>query len=106
MKLMFDAGQPYNGGYLEQHCPACGWSSGEKEWNKNELSHCPGCGATLPEELKLHFGGLIVSKLEGNKFSLEAPWNNQSVGIDEADVPDAILFLLKHNHFYYPNQTE
>jgi hypothetical protein len=83
----------YRVGSISQRCGKCQWEASRLS---AEHENCPSCGAPIFDEAILKFGGLIVEYAIGNKFFLKTPYSNARVEVDEADVRDTIIFLVKH----------
>lgn len=82
-------------GLIGQACTQCKW---HKEDLHRELECCPDCNNRLEGNIDLRFGGLIIEyKAISNKFIVSVPYSSHStVVLDNADMPEVILFLLRH----------
>lgn len=96
-----DISGKYHIGKISQYCSECGWS---RKGANIEVWKCPSCGSGIKQiNTSMHFGGLTIHAHIGNKFTLSSSAPG-AVTIDEADAPDSILFLVKHNDFYYEQE--
>jgi len=88
----------YSIGELHQACSRCDW---QQSRHKLELTHCPRCSAPVDyHRAEIEFGGLRVG-FDGTRFSFRDRMG-RCVEVDEADYPDAILFMQRHARFSYP----
>ncbi len=65
----------------------------------DDSGRCPVCGEVTNSMIT--FGGLIViyNRVTEN-FTLKSPYNEREIAyVDNADCPDAILFMLRHFPF-------
>ena len=91
-KPVIPADHKYSAGVISQQCPSCDWQDKRLKQEKNE---CPNCGAK-PRPPKLNFGGMeIINRHTG-----------ESAIIQEADLPDTIVFMLKNSTFWLDEDIE
>ena len=101
-KPTIPADHKYSMGVIAQSCPACDW---ENLRLKQEKMECPNCGAK-PRPPILKFGGMEVSIRKDNQFEIHNPYLGSGAIIEEADLPDTIVFLMKNSTFWFNNDTE
>lgn len=81
--------------YIAQECETCGWTQDNL---RREVKSCPVCGTPATGNIKLRFGGMTMTySIIRNQFVLHARGNRYNdVPIEDADVPDVILFILRN----------
>lgn len=89
----------YKMGTINQSCTQCPWEGSSLKY---EISKCPECGASASVPV-LKFGGMEVSIPKKNHFEMKNRWGSGSGGvwIDEVDIPDTIVFMMKNSDFWF-----
>lgn len=101
-KPTIPADHKYSMGVIAQSCPACDW---EAQRLKQERMECPACGAK-PHPPILKFGGMEVFIRKDNQFEIHNRYPGSGAIIEEADLPDTIVFMMKNSTFWLDNDTE
>jgi len=87
-------------GRSEEYCSRCGWRQRrDRDNGLDDLGLCPQCGHVT--SAAMHFGGMDI---EFNRVKETFTLTNRGVLSGEAyvynaDVPDTILFMLRHFPF-------
>ena len=101
-KPVIPADHKYSAGVISQQCPSCDWQDKQLKQEKKE---CPNCGAK-PHPPKLRFGGMEVLIKKNNQFEILNRYPGDSAIIQEADLPDTIVFMLKNSTFWLDEDIE
>ncbi|WP_300521774.1 hypothetical protein [Alcanivorax sp.] len=101
-KPTIPADHKYGMGVIAQSCPACDW---ENQRLKQERMECPNCGAK-PRPPILKFGGMEVFIRKDNQFEIHNRYLGSGAIIEEADLPDTIIFLMKNSTFWLDTDIE
>lgn len=101
--MLRDLSTRYVLGELHQACSRCDWRDVLR--NAVERTDCPHCGAPVDARKDaIEFGGLRI-QFDGVRFKLQDSMGRR-LDIDEADYPDAILFMQRHARRVYSSGIE
>ncbi len=101
-KPTIPADHRYGMGVISQSCPACDWGD---ERLKEERIKCPNCGAK-PRPPVLIFGGMEILIRKENQFEIHNRHLESGAIIEEADLSDAIVFMMKNSTFWLDSDIE